>query len=96
MELDKKVFPPGVDIEVLIDHIDHAVKVAGADHVGLGSDFGGIHNPVGLETAVGYPLITYHLLKRGYKEEDIKKILGDNILRIFEAVQEYAGGQKSN
>jgi membrane dipeptidase len=96
MALDKKIFPPGVDISVLIDHIDHAVKVMGVDHVGLGSDFGGIHNPVGLETAVGYPLITYHLLKRGYKEEDIKKILGDNILRVFEAVQEYAGGQKSN
>lgn len=90
MELDKKIFPPGVEIEVLIDHIDHAVKVAGVDHVGLGSDFGGIHNPVGLETAAGYPLITYQLLKRGYKEEDIKKILGGNVLRVFEEVHRYA------
>ena len=94
MALDKKIFPPGVDIEVLIDHLDHAVKVAGADHVGLGSDFGGIHNPVGLESAAGYPLITYHLLKRGYKEEDIKKILGGNLLRVFEKVHRYAQVQK--
>ncbi len=94
--LDKKIFPPGVDIEVLIDHIDHAVKVAGADHVGLGSDFGGTHNPVGLETAAGYPLITYHLLKRGYKGEDIKKILGGNLLRVFEEVHRYAEDQKSH
>jgi membrane dipeptidase len=94
--LDNKLFPPGVDIEVLIDHIDHAVKIAGADHVGLGSDFGGIHNPVGLETAAGFPLITYHLLKRGYAEEDIKKILGGNLLRVFEEVNKYAQGQKSH
>jgi membrane dipeptidase len=95
MELEKKAFPPGVSIEVLIDHIDHAVKVAGADHVGLGSDFGGIHNPVGLETAAGYPLITYHLFKRGYSEEDIKKILGSNVLRVFEEVHQFAKGQKT-
>lgn len=94
--LEKKIFPPGVDIEVLIDHIDHAVKVAGADHVGLGSDFGGTHNPVGLETAAGYPLITYHLLKRGYKGRDIKKILGGNLLRVFEEVHRYAEDQKSH
>jgi membrane dipeptidase len=90
MALDKKIFPPGVDIEILIDHMDHAVKVAGVDHVGLGSDFGGIHNPVGLETAAGFPLITYHLLKRGYKEEDVKKILGGNLLRVFGEVHRYA------
>ena len=96
MALDKKIFPPGVDIEVLIDHFDHAVKVAGIDHVGIGSDFGGIHNPIGLETAAGYPLITYHLLKRGYAEEDIIKILGGNLLRVFEEVQEFAQNRKSH
>jgi membrane dipeptidase len=90
LALDKKIFPLGVSIEVLIDHIDHAVKVAGVDHVGLGSDFGGIHNPVGLETAAGYPLITYHVLKRGYSGEDIQKILGGNLLRVFEKVHRYA------
>jgi membrane dipeptidase len=96
MALDKKLFPPGVNIEVLIDHIDHAVKTAGADHVGLGSDFGGIHNPIGLESAAGFPLITYHLLKRGYKDKDIKKILGGNLLRVFEEVHRYAEAQKSH
>ena len=86
--LKEKTFPKGVDIELLIDHIDHAVKVAGIDHVGLGSDFiSGSGNPIGLETAAGYPLITYQLLKRGYKGEEIKKILGGNLLRIFSQAQ---------
>jgi len=84
----KEGSPPGVNIEVLIDHIDHAVKTIGADHVGLGSDFVGHVNPVGLETASGLPLITYHLLKRGYSEKDIKKILGGNLLNILEKVYE--------
>jgi membrane dipeptidase len=82
------VSPPSVNIEVLIDHIDHAVKTIGADHVGLGSDFVGHVNPVGLETASGLPLITYHLLKRGYSKKDIKKILGGNLLKILERVEE--------
>jgi membrane dipeptidase len=86
--LKERTFTKGVDIELLIDHIDHAVKVAGIDHVGLGSDFiAGIGGPIGLETATGYPLITYHLLKRGYKGEEIKKILGGNLLRIFSEAQ---------
>jgi len=81
------IFDKGVAIDLLIDHIDHAVKVAGIDHVGLGSDFiAGIGGPIGLETAAGFPLITYHLLKRGYEAEDIKKILGENLLRIFSEV----------
>ena len=86
--LKDRIFIKGLDIESLIDHIDHAVNVAGIDHVGLGSDFiSRIGAPIGLETAAGYPLITYHLLKRGYKAEDIKKILGGNLLRIFYEVQ---------
>ncbi|NIM13065.1 MAG: membrane dipeptidase [Candidatus Aminicenantes bacterium] len=77
--------PPG--IEALIDHIDHVVKLAGVDYVGLGSDYDGAGSfPKGLEDVTGYPLITYRLLKRGYKEEDIKKILGGNFLRFFEEV----------
>ncbi len=76
--------PPG--IEVLIDHIDYVVKLVGIDYVGLGSDYDGASSyPQGLEDVSGFPLITYHLLKRGYKEEDIKKILGGNFLRFFEA-----------
>ncbi|MCU0284883.1 MAG: dipeptidase [Acidobacteria bacterium] len=82
----KKNSPPSPPIEKLIDHIDHAVKVAGVDHVGLGSDYDGAGSyPVGLENVSGMPLITYHLLKRGYSERDIKKILGGNFLRVFEA-----------
>jgi membrane dipeptidase len=86
--MKERIFSKGVDIEFLIDHIDHAVKIAGIDHVGLGSDFiAGIGGPIGLETAAGYPLITYQLLKRGYKGEEIKKILGGNLLRIFSEAQ---------
>jgi membrane dipeptidase len=77
---------PGIDI--LLDHIDHAVEVAGMDHVGLGSDYDGAGSfPKGLEDATGYPMITYHLLKRGYSEKDIKKILGGNLLRVFEEAE---------
>lgn len=87
MALAKKYNPPAPPIETLIDHIDHIVKLVGCDHVGLGSDFDGAGSfPRGLEDISGFPLITYHLLKRGYKEEDIKKILGGNFLRFFEAV----------
>jgi membrane dipeptidase len=75
-------------IEWLIDHIDHAVKVAGIDHVGIGSDFNGagLRSPVGLEDASGFPLITYHLLKRGYTENEIKKIMGENYLSLLSRV----------
>ena len=85
--LEKRLAPERVEIKLLIDHIDHAVKVAGVDHVGIGSDFVGHPNPVGLETAEGFPLITYHLLNSGFKEEEIKKIMGGNLLRIVEEVQ---------
>lgn len=83
----KSVAPPAPKIEKLIDHIDHVVKLVGVDYVGLGSDYDGAGNyPLGLENVSGFPLITYHLLKRGYSEEDIKKILGGNFLRVFEKV----------
>jgi membrane dipeptidase len=77
---------PKVPLDRLIEHIDHVVKVAGIDHVGLGSDFDGISiTPVGLDDASDLPLITDKLIERGYSEEDIKKILGENMLRVFEA-----------
>ncbi|MFO7827336.1 MAG: membrane dipeptidase [Bacteroidales bacterium] len=73
------------DIEWLIDHIDHAVKVMGINHVGVGSDFNGagLRSPVGLEDASGFPLITYHLLKRGYTEDEVKKIMGENYMTLL-------------
>lgn len=84
IELWKKGAPPAPKIEKLIDHVDHVVKLVGVDHVGFGSDYDGTGSvPLGLEDVSGFPLITYHLLKRGYGEEDIKKILGGNFLRVF-------------
>ncbi|AMM52253.1 hypothetical protein TH61_15100 [Rufibacter sp. DG15C] len=73
-------------ISVLLDHIDHVVKVAGIDYVGLGSDYDGISSaPKGLEDVSTYPLITKSLLERGYKKKDIEKILGGNFLRVWKA-----------
>jgi membrane dipeptidase len=82
---------PKVPFSLLIDHIDHMVKVAGIDHVGLGSDFDGVDDlPEGLGGIEGLPKITLELVKRGYKDEDILKILGGNFLRAFEAAETYA------
>ena len=67
------------------------VQVAGVDHVGLGSDFDGVDDlPEGLTGIDGLPRITLELVKRGYKDEDILKILGGNFLRVFEAAESYA------
>jgi membrane dipeptidase len=79
---------PAVDIKTLVDHIDHVVKVTGSvDHVGLGSDFDGISGtPAGLEDVGKLMNITKELAVRGYKEGDIRKILGGNFLRVFNAV----------
>jgi membrane dipeptidase len=78
--------PPFKD---LIDHIDHIAKVAGIDHVGLGSDFDGVSGatPQGMDSAADLPKITQALLDRGYTADDIKKILGGNILRVFRQVE---------
>ena len=73
------------------DHIDHIVKVAGIDHVGIGSDFDGITMwPVGLEDVASYPRLTDELLRRGYSEADVHKILGGNVLRAFRQAGEVA------
>ena len=78
---------PKVYWTAIVDHIDHAVKIAGIDHVGLGSDFDGSTMPLGMESAAKLPEITAELLKRGYKPEDIRKILGGNLLRVFGEVE---------
>ncbi|MFC6999732.1 dipeptidase [Rufibacter roseus] len=71
-------------LSLLIDHIDHVVKLAGIDHVGLGSDYDGITSaPSGLEDVSTYPLITKALLERGYKKKDVEKILGGNFIRVW-------------
>lgn len=82
---------PPLPISKLIDHIDHIVKVAGIDHVGIGADFDGANDmPEGAQDVSMLPNITYELLKRGYSERDIRKILGDNFLRAFAAAERVA------
>src|SRR5258707_14985323 len=78
---------PRVDYTKIIEHIDHAVMVAGIDHVGLGSDFDGANMPYGMEDATKLPKITEALLQKGYSEGDVKKILGENTLRVMTEVE---------
>jgi membrane dipeptidase len=80
---------PRPSFSVLIDHIDHIAKVAGVDHVGLGSDFDGVSGatPQGMDSAADLPKITQALLDRGYSAGDIRKILGGNLLRVFRQVE---------
>jgi len=74
-------------IEDVLDHIDHAVKIAGVDHVGLGADmYPRTPSPVGIRGVQDYPHITRGLKKRGYSDEDIVKILGGNLLRVWKTV----------
>jgi len=80
---------PRPPLKSLIDHIDHIAKVAGIDHVGLGSDFDGVSGatPQGIDSAADLPKITQALLDRGYSEADIHKVLGGNLLRVFTEVE---------
>ncbi|MBC7909570.1 MAG: membrane dipeptidase [Pyrinomonadaceae bacterium] len=79
---------PPVTVSRIVDHIDHIVKLVGINHVGVGSDFDGIQAvPTDLTNVADLPNLTGELLKRGYTEEDIHKILGGNILRVMEAVE---------
>jgi membrane dipeptidase len=83
---------PRPPLSALIDHIDHIAKVAGIDHVGLGSDFDGIGGqlPEGIDSAADLPKITEALMARGYSAEDCRKILGGNLLRVFREVEQVA------
>ncbi|MGC1106543.1 MAG: dipeptidase [Candidatus Acidiferrales bacterium] len=74
---------PRVNWTKIVDHIDHAVKIGGVDHVGLGSDYDGSDMPIGMEDVTHLPEITQALLDRGYSDADIKKILGENTLRVM-------------
>ena len=79
---------PRATLAEAADHIDHIRKVAGIDHIGLGSDFDGITAvPQGLEDVSTYPSLVAELLRRGYKDEEVKKILGQNILRVMREVE---------
>lgn len=79
----KSLRPP---LSLLIDHLDYIVRLAGVDHVGLGSDFDGISSaPQQLDDVTSFPLITEELVKRGYSKKAIRKILGENFIRVFKA-----------
>jgi membrane dipeptidase len=86
---------PKVDYTKIIEHIDHAVKLVGAEHVGLGSDFDGAVMPLGMEDASKLPKITEALLQKGYSESDIRKILGENTLRVMSEVERVSRESKS-
>jgi len=82
---------PGATWGDVVDHIDHAVRVAGIDHVGVGSDFDGVFDlPRGLDDVTDLPYLTYGLLRRGYSEADIYKLLGGNLLRVLEQTETMA------
>src|SRR5437016_1532331 len=86
---------PHVSWEKIIEHIEHVVKLVGPDHVGLGSDFDGADMPDGLEDCSKLPKITEALLRRGYSEEDIRKILGGNVLRVMEQSEKISKGMQA-
>jgi membrane dipeptidase len=102
-ELDKLTAAnplPPTPLSVLVDHFEHVAKVAGIDHVGIGSDFDGVpYLPEGMKDIAQLPNLTYELLRRGYSESDVRKVLGENFLRAFAAAERVArtssGGQVS-
>lgn len=86
-QFEKNGSLPKVEWSQIVDHIDHAVKIAGVDHVGLGSDFDGAIMPIGMDDASHLPKITEALLSKGYSSKDIRKILGGNTLRLMREVE---------
>jgi membrane dipeptidase len=82
---------PGATLAMVADHVDHIRRVAGIDHVGIGSDFDGIETtPAGLEDVSKYPALTAELLRRGYSDADVKKVLGRNVLRVMREAERVA------
>jgi len=84
--------PIYADIADVINHFDRVVALAGIDHVGIGSDYDGVGDslPYGLKDVASYPNLIFHLLKRGYSEEDIEKICYKNVWRVWSAVEQMA------
>jgi len=81
---------PQVSWEKIVEHIDHAIRLVGAPHVGLGSDFDGAFMPLGMEDASKFPKLTELLLRRGHAESDVRKILGENTLRVMAETERIA------
>ena len=88
---------PYATLDETLDHFDHVVALVGIDHVGVGSDYDGVGDslPVGLKDVSGYPNLVEGLLGRGYSEDDIKKILGENLLRVWGDVEAYAQNSRT-
>lgn len=88
---------PFASLDDVLDHFDHVIALVGADHVGIGSDFDGVGDslPTGLKDVSQYPNLVRGFLKRGYSESDIRKILGENALRVWQAVESYAATTSS-
>ncbi len=88
---------PFADVSDVVDHIDHVRELAGADYVGFGSDFDGVGDslPTGLKDVSQYPNLIYEMLKRGYSEEEIEKICGGNLLRVWSEVERVASQQQA-
>jgi len=93
----KKVNPaPKVTLSEVADHIDHIAKVAGVDHVGIGSDYDGVDNslPDGLESVADYPALLAEMLRRGWSDADVAKLAGGNVLRVMEQAEKIAAAMK--
>ena len=94
---DKTNPPPKAEIGIIADHIEHIVKVAGHDHVGLGGDLDGIsydQSPPGMNSVSGYPLIFAELIRRGWNDRDLAKLAGGNILRVLRRAEEVSASMK--
>ena len=87
---------PRVTLAEVADHIEHIAKVAGVDHVGLGSDFDGVGNqlPEGLEDVSTYPALLAELMRRGWSDADVAKVAGGNVLRAMERTEQVAKTMK--
>ena len=86
---------PRPPLSSLIDHFDHIIHIAGVDHVGIGTDFDGISSlPQGIDSAADLPKVTEALLARGYCADDLRKVLADNLMRVFAAVESHAAKEK--
>jgi membrane dipeptidase len=88
---------PRVTLGMVADHIEHIAKVAGIDHVGIGSDFDGVDNslPEGLESVASYPALIAELLRRGWSDADAAKLAGGNVLRVMEGAEKVAASMKN-
>lgn len=86
---------PYATLAQVLDHFDHVVKLAGVDHVGIGSDYDGVGDslPIGLKDVSSYPALVEGLLRRGYSEEDVKKVLSGNVLRVWRTVEAFAASE---